>query len=172
MIEEKFCAAAAEEDERRQREVEETQQRPLQQQDGLATGNDTAVERQGNGDNKNAQQGQEWQQPLPVPGKIFYAGSPISAPEHYFQQLQSQPQQGHPMRQVVTTAEKRPRRNGLMEAVETGDESSVGRMLGERRAEVDMIDQGGATPLMLACHQGNPQLGRCDKSLFTFLIWL
>lgn len=48
---------------------------------------------------------------------------------------------------------------GLMAAVHEGDEDMVGRMLGERRAEVDMIDSGGATPLMLACHQGNPQLG-------------
>jgi hypothetical protein len=50
--------------------------------------------------------------------------------------------------------------NGLMAAVNEGDEEVVGKMLGERRAEVDMIDSGGATPLMLACHQGNPQLGR------------
>ena len=52
-----------------------------------------------------------------------------------------------------------PKGNGLLAAVNEGDEASVGKMLGERRAEVDMIDSGGATPLMLACHQGNPQLG-------------
>lgn len=28
-----------------------------------------------------------------------------------------------------------------------------------RGGEVDVLDSGGATPLMLACHQGNPQLG-------------
>lgn len=47
----------------------------------------------------------------------------------------------------------------LIAAVNKGDEEVVGKMLDERRAEVDMMDSGGATPLMLACHQGNPQLG-------------
>jgi hypothetical protein len=52
-----------------------------------------------------------------------------------------------------------PGRHGLMAAVNEGNEAEVGRQLAERRAEVDMMDSGGATPLMLACHQGNPQLG-------------
>jgi ankyrin repeat protein len=37
-------------------------------------------------------------------------------------------------------------------------ESKVGSLL-SRGGEVDVLDSGGATPLMLACHQGNPQLG-------------
>lgn len=39
-------------------------------------------------------------------------------------------------------------------------ESKVGSLL-SRGGEVDVLDSGGATPLMLACHQGNPQLGAC-----------
>lgn len=32
-----------------------------------------------------------------------------------------------------------------------------------RNGEVEVLDSGGATPLMLACHQGNPQLGEWWK---------
>jgi len=49
---------------------------------------------------------------------------------------------------------KRARNGGLMEAVLHGNEGNLGRMLGERKADVDVIDQGGATPLMLAAQTG------------------
>lgn len=52
---------------------------------------------------------------------------------------------------------ERRKKAGLMEAVAEGEEGEVGSLL-RRGGEVDVLDSGGATPLMLACHQGNPQL--------------
>jgi len=52
------------------------------------------------------------------------------------------------------TSGKRARHGGVMEAVLHGNEGNLGRMLGERKADVDVIDQGGATPLMLAAQTG------------------
>lgn len=52
-------------------------------------------------------------------------------------------------------------------AVAEGEEKGVfpTGILG-RNGEVEVLDSGGATPLMLACHQGNPQLGVWTYAVF------